>query len=144
MQVYLQLCEFKGAERHGRRVGQQYIYLNFPSFKSLSSSIIWTLKIQQLQQGVADIFEFPCLAFSSFLKQPSILKSAMATPADNMAEIDSVPGTVHLIDLDHTMHARHARESGDIVLDPAPSNDANDPLNWTPRRKLLALICQNL
>jgi hypothetical protein len=42
------------------------------------------------------------------------------------------------------MHARHAGGASDIVLNPVPSNDPNDPLNWTPRRKLLALICQNL
>ncbi|KAH6886891.1 putative MFS transporter [Thelonectria olida] len=57
---------------------------------------------------------------------------------------DAIPGTVHLVDLDHSMHGRHAGNSGDIVLDPSPSNDPNDPLNWTPRRKLLSLICQNL
>lgn len=60
-----------------------------------------------------------------------------------MTELDSVPGTVHLVDLDHNLRTRHAG-SGDIVLDPTPSNDPNDPLNWTPRRKLLSLICQNL
>lgn len=55
-----------------------------------------------------------------------------------------IPGTVHLVDLDHTMSARHANGNGDIVLNPAPSTDPNDPLNWFPRRKLLSLICQNL
>lgn len=61
-----------------------------------------------------------------------------------MSESISVPGTVHLVDLDHDMHARHASSSADIVLNPTPSKDPNDPLNWTPRRKLLSLICQNL
>lgn len=55
---------------------------------------------------------------------------------------DAVPGTVHLVDLDHTMHTRHAG-GGDIVLDPTPSNDPDDPLNWSPRRKLLSMICSN-
>jgi hypothetical protein len=58
-------------------------------------------------------------------------------------EID-IPGTVHLVDMDHTMHTRHASKNEDIVLDPTPSSDPNDPLNWSPRRKLLSLICQNL
>jgi hypothetical protein len=58
-------------------------------------------------------------------------------------EID-IPGTVHLVDVDHTMHTRHASKNEDIVLDPTPSSDPNDPLNWSPRRKLLSLICQNL
>lgn len=60
-----------------------------------------------------------------------------------MAQSDSVPGTVHLVDLDHNMHARHAG-NGDIILDPAPSSDPDDPLNWSPRRKLINTICVNL
>ncbi|UPK92228.1 hypothetical protein LCI18_003163 [Fusarium solani-melongenae] len=61
-----------------------------------------------------------------------------------MTESRPPPGTVHLVDLNQDMHARHAGGASDIVLNPVPSNDPNDPLNWTPRRKLLALICQNL
>ncbi|KND86698.1 putative MFS-type transporter [Tolypocladium ophioglossoides CBS 100239] len=61
-----------------------------------------------------------------------------------MLNSDSVPGTVHLVDLDCNMRARHADGTGDIVLDPVPSDDPEDPLNWSPRRKLLSLICQNL
>ncbi|OAL30556.1 hypothetical protein AYO22_01508 [Fonsecaea multimorphosa] len=58
---------------------------------------------------------------------------------------ESIPGTVHLVDLDHTMHTRHADAgAGDIVLVPTPSNDPNDPLNWSPRRKILSTICTNL
>lgn len=68
----------------------------------------------------------------------------MASP---VVEIDGlsnrIPGTVHLVDLDHTLHTQHA-EGGDIVLDPTPSQDPNDPLNWTPRRKTLSSICANL
>ncbi|KAI1612551.1 putative MFS transporter [Exophiala viscosa] len=56
---------------------------------------------------------------------------------------DSVPGTVHLVDLDHSMHTKHAG-TGEIVLVPTPSNDPEDPLNWAPRRKLLSTICVNL
>lgn len=56
---------------------------------------------------------------------------------------DHVPGTIHLVDLDHNMRAQHA-QGGDIVLDPAPSSDPDDPLNWTPRRKMLSSICTNL
>ncbi|KAL3467847.1 major facilitator superfamily domain-containing protein [Aspergillus heterothallicus] len=42
-----------------------------------------------------------------------------------------VPGTVRLVDI-------NASES-DIVLVPRPSSDPNDPLNWSYRRKLLAV-----
>ncbi|KAK5194043.1 hypothetical protein LTR47_005365 [Exophiala xenobiotica] len=53
-----------------------------------------------------------------------------------------VPGTVHLVDLEGTMHAKHASKGHkDIVLVPAPSNDPDDPLNWSPRRKLLSTSC---
>ena len=41
-----------------------------------------------------------------------------------------VPGTVHLVDLDGTMQAQHAKGSGlrDVVLVPAPSSDPDDPV----------------
>jgi hypothetical protein len=55
----------------------------------------------------------------------------------------AVPGTVHLVDLDHNIDARHAG-NGEVILNPAPSNDPDDPLNWTPRRKLMSSICVNL
>lgn len=55
----------------------------------------------------------------------------------------AIPGTVHLVDLDHDVQARHAGD-GDIILNPSPSSDPEDPLNWTPRRKLLSTICVNL
>lgn len=57
--------------------------------------------------------------------------------------VHPVPGTKHLIDVDHTMRAQHAG-NGDIVLDPSPSTDPNDPLNWSPRRKLLITVCTSL
>jgi hypothetical protein len=63
----------------------------------------------------------------------------MAVTSDSPG--DAIPGTIHLVDLDHSMNTRHA---GDIVLDPTPSSDVNDPLNWSPRRKLLSMICSNL
>lgn len=54
-----------------------------------------------------------------------------------------IPGTIHLVDLEHTMHTRHAGD-GEIVLVPTPSSDANDRLNWSPRRKIMCTICTNL
>ena len=49
---------------------------------------------------------------------------------------------VHLVDIEHTVHAKHAtgRET-DIILEPAPSNDPDDPLNWSFRRKCLSTTC---
>lgn len=71
--------------------------------------------------------------------------SSSADKMTGASSTDAIPGTVHLVDLDHTMHTRHAANGDrDIVLDPTPSNDPNDPLNWTPRRKLMAMITSNL
>lgn len=68
----------------------------------------------------------------------------MTDPADHVSDNEDqvhVPGTVHLVDLLGTMHAKHA-EGGqkDIVLVPAPSADPDDPLNWSPSRKALSTI----
>jgi hypothetical protein len=52
-----------------------------------------------------------------------------------------VPGTVHLVDLDHSSKAQHSRAHSDIILVPTPSADPEDPLNWSPRRKYLSLVC---
>ncbi|CAK4031017.1 MFS general substrate transporter [Lecanosticta acicola] len=56
-----------------------------------------------------------------------------------------VPGTVQLVDLDGTMHTKHAKGSkSDIVLIPAPSSDPDDPLNWSPSRKALSTTCMGI
>ncbi|KAI9743624.1 MAG: hypothetical protein M1818_002940 [Claussenomyces sp. TS43310] len=56
-----------------------------------------------------------------------------------------VPGTVHLVDLEGTLHAKHASGGvADVVLVPAPSDHPDDPLNWSPRRKLLSTVSQSM
>jgi hypothetical protein len=50
-----------------------------------------------------------------------------------------VPGTVLLVDTDHGVHGKHLGGDKDIVLVPQPSSDPEDPLNWTPKRKGLAI-----
>jgi MFS family permease len=53
---------------------------------------------------------------------------------------DHVPGTVYLVDVNgQATSVLHDASHKDIVLVPRPSSDPNDPLNWTPRRKLLAV-----
>lgn len=47
-------------------------------------------------------------------------------------DYSAVPGTTHLVDLGH---------KAEVVLIPTPSDDPNDPLNWTPRRKWLQVFC---
>ena len=63
-------------------------------------------------------------------------------PIIDMDDDRFVPGTVHLVDLEGVLNAKHASGSQtDIVLVPSPSADPDDPLNWSPRRKLLSTTC---
>lgn len=59
-------------------------------------------------------------------------------------DFEAIPGTVHLLDLDHNMLTRHASNQKEIVLIPTPSDDPDDPLNWSPRRKALSTACTNM
>ncbi|KAG5358586.1 putative MFS-type transporter [Yarrowia sp. B02] len=43
--------------------------------------------------------------------------------------MDPIPGTIPLVD------------STEIILSPVPSSHPDDPLNWSPRRKLLSMFC---
>lgn len=53
-----------------------------------------------------------------------------------------VPGTIHLVDSKGVLPTKHASGSRqDVVLVPAPSDDPNDPLNWSARRKRLSTVC---
>ncbi|KAJ5413724.1 hypothetical protein N7509_000351 [Penicillium cosmopolitanum] len=62
----------------------------------------------------------------------------MALAVDSSA----IPGTVTLVDVEHMLHTRHLESgNGDIVLIPTPSHDPDDPLNWSPKRKLLSTVC---
>jgi hypothetical protein len=53
------------------------------------------------------------------------------------------PGTFRLIDTDGNMRGKHADGEGqdDIILNPQPSLDPEDPLNWTFRRKVIQTSC---
>ncbi|OHF02306.1 major facilitator superfamily transporter [Colletotrichum orchidophilum] len=64
----------------------------------------------------------------------------------NPAQMDGdglPPGTTRLIDVDGSVISKHASGSdeADIVLIPRPSEDPEDPLNWTKKRKWLATSC---
>jgi hypothetical protein len=76
------------------------------------------------------------------------MPAAVAMPGSSSSpewgDIDEsqIPGTVKLVDLDHTETSTlHTGKQSDIILVPTPSRDANDPLNWSPARKRLHLIC---
>lgn len=69
------------------------------------------------------------------------LAGAVSSSAPDI-DASQVPGTIQLVDLDAHLAARHARgQHKDIILVPTPSADPDDPLNWVPRRKQLALTC---
>lgn len=60
--------------------------------------------------------------------------------AENIYAEDDVPGTVRLVDIaSQATSALHDASHRDIILVPQPSTDPNDPLNWTDRRKHLAV-----
>jgi hypothetical protein len=65
----------------------------------------------------------------------------MVHPSSGIIDESVVPGTVHLVDIDHNMSTKHSKGNKEIVLIPTPSDDPDDPLNWSPKRKALATIC---
>lgn len=54
---------------------------------------------------------------------------------------DAIPGTLHLVDEEGIFQAKHDESRKDIVLNPTPSDNPDDPLNWSPRRKYLSMFC---
>ena len=58
-----------------------------------------------------------------------------------MEDPSFVPGSVYLVDQQRILNAKHAGgRQQDIVLVPAASDDPDDPLNWSPKRKLLSTV----
>ncbi|CAK7215376.1 hypothetical protein SBRCBS47491_002464 [Sporothrix bragantina] len=51
------------------------------------------------------------------------------------------PGTVTLVDLAGTIHAKHSTAHKEIILSPMPSADPEDPLNWSHWRKWRTTLC---
>ncbi|KAJ3546108.1 hypothetical protein NM208_g2171 [Fusarium decemcellulare] len=62
-----------------------------------------------------------------------------------MSDSDHIPtpGTIQLIDASGTLRVKHSKSSHnqDVILIPTPSDDPEDPLNWSFRRKLLSTSC---
>lgn len=57
------------------------------------------------------------------------------------ASVENVPGTVHLLDIAGTLNVKKL-QNGDknIILQPQPLADVNDPLSWSKRKKDLQFI----
>lgn len=49
-----------------------------------------------------------------------------------------IPGTQHILDL---QGSHRSKSKAQIIPIPTPSSSPDDPLNWSPKRKLLATIC---
>lgn len=47
-----------------------------------------------------------------------------------------IPGTVHLVDMGHTLHVQRKGKSN-IILQPQPLDNVNDPLRWSQKKKNL-------
>lgn len=61
---------------------------------------------------------------------------------DVSLDYDAIPGTMRLVDIEGTLSTKHAEgNNSDIILIPTPSDDPDDPLNWSKSRKLLSTIC---
>ena len=60
------------------------------------------------------------------------------------ADLDAapIPGTTHIVDLEGTVtNAAHDAKKKEIILVPMPSDDPEDPLNWSHGRKTLQMFC---
>lgn len=58
---------------------------------------------------------------------------------NQQAEEEWIPGTVHLVDLNGCLNVKHNGDS-DVILIPQPSDDPNDPLRWSKRKKNLQFL----
>lgn len=53
-----------------------------------------------------------------------------------MTEDDIVPGTVHLVDMEGILHLKKDPDAKrNIILQPQPSSNPNDPLRWLTLKK---------
>ena len=55
--------------------------------------------------------------------------------------MSSGPDDFQLVDREQTLHAKHSKSQRDVILIPSPSDDPDDPLNWSGRRKALSAAC---
>ncbi|KAF7550133.1 hypothetical protein G7Z17_g5921 [Cylindrodendrum hubeiense] len=58
-----------------------------------------------------------------------------------MATAVPIPGTVQLVDVQGVFNVEHGQHSREIVLVPQPTDNPNDPLRWTVKRKTKNIIC---
>lgn len=54
---------------------------------------------------------------------------------ENSIDEMSIPGTVHLVDVEGYLDVKKDKNSGNIILQPQPSSNPNDPLRWSKSKK---------
>lgn len=119
-----------------------FIYLLLPSSPhaelALSADpLSWCRTLRSSQKGCANLSTSSLAIPNSPLWIPLTTRPIMAPVVDTSA----IPGTVTLVDVQHVLHTRHLDQgAGDIVLIPTPSGDPDDPLNWSPSRKLMSTV----
>ncbi|KAF3402707.1 hypothetical protein DPV78_004636, partial [Talaromyces pinophilus] len=89
-----------------------------------------------------DLFHFCCKLYQFVLYTNFTLLNM--TEIAQVLDQEHVPGTVHLLDLQGRLNVQHAARDHEIILDPAPSNDPDDPLIWATWRKYLCVFCMAL
>ncbi|CUM67340.1 uncharacterized protein PRCAT00005033001 [Priceomyces carsonii] len=52
-------------------------------------------------------------------------------------DYNAIPGTTHLVDI----FLEEEKTKNEVILIPTPSDDPNDPLNWSKKRKLMQVFC---
>lgn len=48
---------------------------------------------------------------------------------------DMVPGTVHLVDIENVLNVKKTGNTDNIILQPQPLDNVNDPLRWSQKKK---------
>lgn len=54
---------------------------------------------------------------------------------ENSIDEKNIPGTVHLVDVEGCLDVKKDKNSGNIILQPQPSSNPNDPLRWSKSKK---------
>ncbi|SCU89875.1 LADA_0F00254g1_1 [Lachancea dasiensis] len=54
-------------------------------------------------------------------------------------DYSAIPGNSHLVTVNE--HKKNGEQRAEVILIPAPSDDPDDPLNWTPIRKWVSVAC---
>ena len=60
---------------------------------------------------------------------------------NEIPEYEMVPGTVQLVDVTGTLEVEKNGDKSNIILQPPPSKNINDPLRWSKRKRRIQFSC---